>query len=293
MEMDTIGSAIGNVLANAVREAAKNSPVNPEDYEGLDEKGRRAIFCGVCHEPKRFTVELFDGRTGKVMSRLMPRACKCGRERLKLKKAEESEWNRDTMRGGAGSLSPDCTFQNTEKTPEMDKCWRYVQHWDEMREKNIGLLLWGGNGPGKSHAAHCIANELLNRTPPVKVYVKTFAAILAGKFDKSEVLARVRAAELTVFEDLGAERGNDYAFETIFAIVDERYQTHKPTIVTTNLTWDEVKNPLDERGFPDRRRKRIYDRVIEMCVPIEFKGKSRRSEINAKKTDFLSRTLGL
>ena len=285
--------AIGGVLVNAVREAMKINPVKPEDYEGLDEKGRKTLFCGVCHEPKGITVELFNGKMDRTALRLMPVACECARKRYAEKRADESSWNRDTMRGEAGSLSLDCTFRDTKKTPEMDECWQYVQKWDAMRENNIGLLLWGGNGPGKSHAAHCIANALLERDPPVSVYVKTFAAILAGKFDKSEVIARVRTAGLVVFEDLGAERGNDYAFETIFAIVDERYQTRKPTIVTTNLTWTEIQNPLDEQGRPDRRRKRIYDRVLEMCVPIEFKGDSRRRAIGAEKTEFLRRTLGL
>ena len=290
--MAGMDDAIGGVLANAVREAMKNNPVKPEDYEGLDEKGRKTLFCGVCHEPKGITVELFNGKMDRTVMRLMPVACECARKRYAEKRADESSWNRDTMRGEAGSLSLDCTFRDTEKTPEMDKCWKYIQKWDEMRDNNIGLLFWGGNGPGKSHAAHCIANELLNRDPPVNVYVKTFAAILAGKFDKSEVIERVHSAGLVVFEDLGAERGNDYAFETIFAIVDERYQTRKPTIVTTNLTWTEIQNPLDEQERPDRRRKRIYDRIVEMCVPIQFHGASRRGDINESKKAFVKNALG-
>ena len=271
----------------AAKGEAKN-PLTPEDYRGVTE-GREAVFCGVCNEPKRIWREIGDiGFRG-----FTPVLCACGRKRREERMAAKTEETRQTLRTKAGSLSPDCEFISSVRSPEMDACWRYVKNWDEMRERNVGLLLWGGNGSGKSHAAQCIANELLNRDPPVSVYVKTFAEILAGKFDKTEVLERVRQMSLVVFDDVGAERGNDYAFETIFAIVDERYKTHKPTIVTTNLTWAEIKNPLDELGRPDRRRKRIYDRFVEMCVPIEFKGKSRRSEMNTDKMDFVLRTLGL
>ena len=281
-----------NVFTSLVEDlAAKGevkNPLTPEDYAGVT-KGCKAIFCGVCNEPKRVWREIdaigFHG--------FVPTLCACGRKRAAERLAEKATETRQTLRTKAGSLSPDCEFISSVRSPEMDACWRYVKNWDEMRERNVGLLLWGGNGSGKSHAAQCIANELLNQDPPVSVYVKTFAAILAGKFDKTEVLEAVSAASLVVFEDLGGERGNDYAFETIFAIVDERYQTRKPTIVTTNLTWTEIQNPLDEQGCPDRRRKRIYDRVLEMCVPIEFKGDSRRRAIGAEKTEFLRRTLGL
>ena len=276
------------VVESLTEKGEARNPLTPEDYRGITD-GREAIFCGVCHEPKRVWREIdaigFHGFT--------PVLCVCGKKRREARLAENTQETRSTLRTKAGSLSPDCEFISSARSPEMDACWRYVKNWDEMRERNVGLLLWGGNGSGKSHAAQCIANELLNRDPPVSVYVKTFAEILAGKFDKTEVLERVRQMSLVVFDDVGAERGNDYAFETIFAIVDERYQTRKPTIVTTNLTWAEIKNPLDELGRPDRRRKRIYDRFLEMCVPIEFKGKSRRSEINAEKMDFVLRTLGL
>lgn len=284
--METVFAAVVNDLA--AKGEAKN-PLAPEDYEGVTEDGRKAVFCAVCGEPKR----LWRDMDVIGIHKCLPTLCACGRKREEARLAEKTEETRSTLRTKAGNLSPDCKFLKSVKSPEMDVCWRYVKNWPEMRERNVGLLLWGGAGSGKSHAAQCVANELLSYSPPVSVYVKTFAEILAGKFDKTEVLERVRQMSLVVFDDVGAERGNDYAFETIFAIVDERYQTRKPTIVTTNLTLAEIKNPLDELGRPDRRRRRIYDRILEMCVPVEFKGKSRRSEINAEKMDFVLRTLGL
>ncbi len=60
---------------------------------------------------------------------------------------------------------------------------------------------------------------------------------------------------------LGVERNSDFAREQVFHIIDSRYRSGLPTIVTTNLTLKEMKEP------PDLARSRIYDRVLERCVP--------------------------
>lgn len=282
-------NAFGVLIEDLAAKGEARNPLAPEDYEGVADDGRKAFFCARCGEPKRIWREMdVIGFRG-----FAPVLCACGRKRAEARLAEKAEETRRVLRTKSGNLSQKCRFEISEKTPDLDKAFRYAAQWDAMREKNIGLALWGGAGSGKSHAAQCIANALLDRDPPVSVYVKTFAEILAGKFDKTEVLERVRQMSLVVFDDVGAERGSDYAFETIFAIVDERYKARKPTIITTNLPWAEITNPLDERGNPDGRRKRIYDRIAEMCVPIQFGGASRRNGINAAKKDFARRALGL
>lgn len=286
-------NAIAHVLNDAAKQAELASPLAPEDYEDTDETLGRVIRCGVCHEVKRYTMMFPDLRDHcKLKPRVNALFCRCARERAEKRRLEETERERERIRSHGGILR-DCAFANSERSPEMDKCFQYARKWDEMREKNIGLLLWGGNGPGKTHAAHCVANALIDRDPPVRVYATTFSEILQSGFDKSAVLDDVWASSLVILDDLDAERGSDYAFETIFAIVDERYQARKPLIVTTNLTWEEIKNPKDAQGRPDRRRKRIYDRVVEMCAPIQFHGASRRDAINAEKTEFVRRTLEL
>ena len=62
------------------------------------------------------------------------------------------------------------------------------------------------------------------------------------------------------------ERGTEYALEQIYNIVDSRYRSRKPLIVTTNLTLDEIRHPQDTA------HARIYDRLLEMCIPISCIG---------------------
>lgn len=58
----------------------------------------------------------------------------------------------------------DYTFNNDSSSdPIMGKARKYVEHWQECYENNIGLLLFGSVGTGKTFFAGCIANALLEQ----------------------------------------------------------------------------------------------------------------------------------
>ena len=56
-----------------------------------------------------------------------------------------------------------------------------------------------------------------------------------------------------------------------------RYRSQKPLIVTTNLPLNEIRHPQDTA------HARIYDRLLEMCVPICFTGENFRRQAAAQK----------
>ena len=68
------------------------------------------------------------------------------------------------------------------------------------------------------------------------------------------------------------ERSTEYAMEQMFFVIDSRYRSRRPMIITTNLKLGELKNP------PDLTHARIYDRILERCAPIRFAGKNFREE---------------
>ena len=55
-------------------------------------------------------------------------------------------------------------------------------------------------------------------------------------------------------------------------VIDSRYRSRRPMIITTNLKLAELKNP------PDLAHARIYDRILERCAPILFDGNNFREE---------------
>ena len=78
--------------------------------------------------------------------------------------------------------------------------------------------------------------------------------------------------ELLVIDDLAVERDTEYAAEIVQNVIDSRYRAGKPLIVTTNLQLSEILQPKDIK------RKRLFSRLKEMCLPIEVTGNDRRDK---------------
>ena len=180
------------------------------------------------------------------------------------------------------------TFANDNGgNPVMAKAHAYVDHWPQAFKRNIGLLLFGDVGTGKSFLAGCIANALLDRDVPV--LMTNFPSILSrlcGTFgeDRTAFLDSLGDYDLLIIDDLGVERNTEYALEQMFSIIDSRYRCNKPLIVTTNLKLGELKHP------PDLAHARIYDRILERCAPILFAGKNFRED-NAASTKAAARQI--
>ena len=208
--------------------------------------------------------------------------CQCQREAEEQRKTAEERQRRmeRIKRRKAQGLQDrylyDYTFANDNgQNPLMDKARAYVENWKEAYKSNIGLLLFGDVGTGKSFFAGCIANALLDQD--VLVLMTNFPTILnrlTGMFseDRADFIASFDEYDLLIIDDLGVERSTEYAMEQMFFVIDSRYRSRRPMIITTNLKLGELKNP------PDLAHARIYDRILERCAPILFDGKNFREE---------------
>lgn len=242
---------------------------NPED--GL-------LYCQKCHTPRQTTVTL-----GK--DTFYPKVnCRCQQEQMEREKAErdKQELAAKISRLKASGLQDkallDYTFANDSGiNPELQKAHEYVERRPEMRESCTGLLVWGGVGTAKSFFAGCIANALLEQGVPV--LMTNFARILnslTGLYnEKNEFVESFNRYSLLIIDDLGVERNSEFALEQVYTIIDSRYRSKKPLIVTTNLTLEELKHPADIA------HERIYDRVLERCVPLKINNENIRQR-NAK-----------
>ena len=210
-----------------------------------------------------------------------PAECDCQKaQRLEREAAEQRRKHLDTVedlkrRGFTNPTMQEWTFANDNgKCPQMEIAHFYVEHWEIMREENIGYLLWGKVGTGKSYFAGCIANALMEQE--VAVRMTNFSAILndlTASFEgRNEYIERLCRFPLLIIDDFGMERGTEYGLEQVYNVIDSRYRSRKPLIVTTNLTLDSLQNPLDTA------HARIYDRLLEMCAPILFTGENFRRE---------------
>ena len=244
--------------------------LEPGDYTGED----GLLYCGKCRTPKQFRME-----APPLEGRLLPHLCRCEQERLDREAAEqEARRHRQAVedlkrKGFTDPAMREWTFANDNgKCPQMKHARFYVEHWDTMQEENIGYLLWGGVGTGKSYFAGCIANALMEQE--VAVRMTNFALILndlTASFEgRNEYISRLCRAPLLILDDFGMERGTEYGLEQVYNVIDSRYRSRRPLIVTTNLSLQDLQHSQDTA------HARIYDRLLEMCAPIRFSGENFR-----------------
>lgn len=293
--MGEMFNALG-FMENIAAKGIKNQVRNPGDYE--DEEG--LLVCGVCGEQRQKFIDFAapteddPNHTKKLKVATM---CKCEREveeRRKREKQNEEDMERIRKLKKASLMDEKlsgATFRNFKPTKynarNLKLCQRYAEKFDLMLEKNQGLLFWGDVGTGKSFAAACIANYLLERKIPVIMtsFVKLLEVIQASREEEPAILNRLGYAKLVIFDDLGAERGTDYALEKVYNIIDSRYRKSLPMILTTNLTIEEMKRDMDIRY------SRIYDRIFEICYPMQFTGPSWRKTEASRRFDEMKKLL--
>ena len=87
---------------------------------------------------------------------------------------------------------------------------------------------------------------------------------------KQNYLDSLNEFDLLVIDDLGIERNTEYVNELVYNIIDARYRSGKPMIITTNLKYSDLHNA------EDTSKARIYSRIIEMCLPVLVGGEDRR-----------------
>lgn len=245
--------------------------------------------CSVCGEVTERYLRI-PSAGGSCSTKIrVPCMCRCQREKQNFieQRFAMEENRRQIEKLKSISLldakSRNIFFKNCKVTDDNAKAFaiarKYVVNFDEMYKKSQGLLFWGDVGTGKSYAASAIANELLERMQPV--VMTSFVKLLneAMKFDSGneDITEKFNQAKLLIIDDLGAERGTDFALEKVYDIVDSRYRSGKPVIFTTNLTIKQMKDSADIRY------NRIYDRIFEMCYPVKFSGLSWRKKDAAER----------
>ena len=198
---------------NALIQRSGGTP-QPEDYFGAD----GLLYCGKCNTPKQ---AFFEGhRRVPGFGDRHPVDCQCRRVEREKQEAIINEQkhlglvHRLKSDGFSDTEMCNWTFANDNgRNLQMKHAHRYVDKWAEVRTKNIGLLLWGGVGTGKSFFAGCIANALMEQE--VSVRMTNFASILndlSNSFSgRNDMVDRLCSYPLLIIDDFGIERGTEYA----------------------------------------------------------------------------------
>lgn len=129
-----------------------------------------------------------------------------------------------------------------------------------------GLYLFGGVGTGKTQTACSIAIRAAQNG-------KTIGFIKA--YDISSMkLDDIKNQDVLIIDDLGADNVSEWSNSRMRAVIDYRYDSMKPIIITSNYSKSELAKKLHKDG--DYTSLAIASRLTQMTVSKEMNGKDRR-----------------
>ena len=209
--------------------------------------------------------------------------CDCVIRRARARERQEWQEQERDQRLAVANISPrlaECTFERFQ--PEegnwqaFQQCAAYPKRWPlQMKEaQGSGLLLWGKPGRGKSHLAVAVVLALLDQEVEVRfITVPDFLSELRDGLRQNvaegETIGRLATVPLLVLDDLGAEKDTIWANETLYRLINRRYQNLLPLVATTNCDLNQLEQLLGAR---------IVSRLLEICLPLEVKGPDRRKQ---------------
>jgi DNA replication protein DnaC len=140
--------------------------------------------------------------------------------------------------------------------------------YEFAQNPNGWLLLIGPNGCGKTHLAAAIANQSLEdgalvlfaTVPDLLDHLRAaFAPTSSEVYD--QLFARMREAEVLILDDLGAQQSSPWANEKLFQLLNYRYNSRFPTVITANSRG--------LQGIDERIRSRLTDSSLVTTVILD------------------------
>lgn len=154
-------------------------------------------------------------------------------------------------------------------------CQKYVE---TFRPNSHSLLFKGSTGLGKTHLSLAIAGEVIQKGFGV-IYSSSqslAAALEKERFQHGEEIGteeQCSACDLLILDDLGTEFHTAYTDAALYSIVNTRMLSDKPTIISTNLTLQELEKTYSER---------FASRVAGYYAKLEFLGSDVRVELRKR-----------
>lgn len=170
----------------------------------------------------------------------------------------------------------------------------YVLKFEKMRELGKGLYFFSEEkGSGKTRLAASILHAITKvydkkEEKPLKIIYSSTADLIGeikstfdneSKLKSTDIMDAVKTADLVVLDDIGVENVTKFVEETFTRILDYRLQYKKPTIITSNLSIEDL-DTIYKSG-------RISSRVEKMAFPVIMPNEKIRKKIAQKENEEL------
>jgi len=193
--------------------------------------------------------------TGAVGSRL----CECLKTELNRRLSEQNkQYKLATFADCASDISP-----RLAKIYESAKLW--CNKYPNSHILNINMM--GGTGTGKTFLLECMASDLIAKGFNV-MFTTAFALndeCRKYHFSLPSKVNEYMDCDVLIIDDLGCEPLlKNITVEYLFNIINLRQKRYKPTLISTNLSMDDILNRYD-----DRILSRLSNKMIALSISFE------------------------
>ncbi|MBK5944814.1 ATP-binding protein [Halorhodospira halophila] len=213
-----------------------------------------------------------------------PRCLEADKERQRREERARQREHRALVmlkRAGVPRRYRSADFESFEPVTEharriRDCCRRYAETFPSRLEAGTNLVLSGAVGNGKTHLACAIVRDVIQRhgyqalyTSSVSDAVRQVRRTYDPDSDKSEseILDYLGGVPLLVLDEVGVQTGSEHERMVLFEIFNRRYADMRPTILISNLGYQDLTRTLGER---------VIDRLLEDGTAFEFNWDSYR-----------------
>ena len=240
--------------------------------------------CSICNDPLEAKIHWpWGDTTESCMCKCMSDAYKADMAALKTEATGLQIMRYTDINRRLNPSISDMTFEKDNGSqPKLSFCREYANNFEDKMKRGSGLILLGSCGTGKTFGAGCILNSVLAQGHiALMISIEKIAeqAEEAGFEGKGEYFDDLMNIPLLILDDLGTARETEYMMEITNRVVSDREKSMKPLIVTTNISYEDIKNPRSDDWA------RIWSRINARAIPINFSGTDKRSEAAAKLRD--------
>ena len=164
------------------------------------------------------------------------------------------------------------SFELTSNPEYSKTLYAKMKKWCYSNFDKTLIFISGQTGVGKTHLMKCMANELIKRHKVVTLttsfamhqdFLKSYSS--RDLDEKQALLDKYLTAEVLFIDDLGTElRQQNLTINFLYQVLNERKLSKRPTVITTNLDFNDVMDYYDERIS-----SRIADKETSVCVYIQ------------------------
>jgi len=229
-----------------------SSAPRPVRLAGADERAQAVCPLGVC-----------DGSGWILGPEDVARPCDCRERRMARRRARGV---RSVIPRRYRDVSLEIARNDGVNPVVLKVVGDFLEEIEPRLDKGQGLWLAGGVGAGKTALAMLVSKTAIEAGRTVAIYSlpKLLARIRAtyekdlGGDSYTQFFDRLISVDLLHVDDLGVEKRSDWVLEQLYAVVNERYETERSMVVTTNLEQPALEEQIGER---------TVSRLIEICGP--------------------------